>query len=163
MIKKFLDLGLQPLANNYLINQKKLSIKNNELYKLEVFFDLKTKLVSISKKIPKNKMFNNKYPYKSSMSMTMTKSFKKLHKDIIKDFDPKLFLEIGSNDGVFIRNFNKRKIIAVEPCKNLADLTKQKYKTYPNFWTISLAKKIFLNSKKADIIFSAKEIVQKFG
>ena len=29
-------------------------------------------------------------------------------------------MEIGSNDGVFIKNFPKNKILAVEPCKNLA-------------------------------------------
>lgn len=67
-------------------------------------------------------------------------------------------MEIGSNDGVFIKNFDKKKVLAVEPCKNLANLTKKKYKTFPNFWNKTLAKKIFLNSKKADIIFSANTI-----
>ena len=67
-------------------------------------------------------------------------------------------MEIGSNDGVFIRNFPKNKILAVEPCKNLANLTKNKYKTFPNFWNKRLANQIFLKSKKADIIFSANTI-----
>ena len=26
-------------------------------------------------------------------------------------------MEIGSNDGVFLKNFNKKSVIAVEPCK----------------------------------------------
>ena len=46
----------------------------------------------------------------------------------------------------------------MEPCKNLARLTAGKYKTYPDFWTKSLAKKIFRKSKSADIIFSANTI-----
>ena len=33
-------------------------------------------------------------------------------------------MEIGSNDGVFLKNFPKHKVIAVEPCKNLAKITK---------------------------------------
>ena len=47
MIKKFLDLGMQPLANKYL-TKKDIIKKNKELfYHLEVGFDSKTKLVSI--------------------------------------------------------------------------------------------------------------------
>ena len=33
-------------------------------------------------------MFNNNYPYRSSMSKTMTNSFKKLSLEIIKRFNP---------------------------------------------------------------------------
>ena len=47
MIKKFLDLGMQPLANKYL-TKKDIIKKNKELfYHLEVGFNSKTKLVSI--------------------------------------------------------------------------------------------------------------------
>mgnify|MGYP001577929271 FL=1 len=67
-------------------------------------------------------------------------------------------MEIGSNDGVFIKNFPKNSVIAVEPCKNLANLTKKNFKTYPNFWNKKLAKKIFKDNKKADLIFSANTI-----
>ena len=84
MIKTFLNLGLQPLANQYLKKPKILSIKKGQLYKLKVCFDRRSKLVSISKKIPVKKMFNNTYPYKSSMSKTMLNSFKKLANEIQK-------------------------------------------------------------------------------
>ena len=47
MIKKFLDLGIQPLANQYLNKPKNLSLKKGQLYKLKVCFNPKTKLVSI--------------------------------------------------------------------------------------------------------------------
>ena len=41
---------------------------------------------------------------------------------------------------------------------NLANLTKKDFKTYPNFWNKSLARKIFNKNKKADLIFSANTI-----
>ena len=48
MIKKFLDLGLQPLANSYL---NKPELKNFEKkYKLEILFNDSDYLVSIKKK-----------------------------------------------------------------------------------------------------------------
>ena len=126
MNKKFLDLGYQPLANKYLQKYKKLSPKKKELYKLTVGFNTKTKLVSLIKKIPDKQMFDENYPYKSSMSNTMLASFKKLSKKIKKKFKPKKFLEIGSNDGAFIKNFSIKKAICVEPCSNLAKITKKK-------------------------------------
>ena len=121
MNKFFLNLGTQPLANNFLTKYNSKQIK----YNLKLYFNTKTKLVSISKRIPSKQMFNNKYPYKSSMSMTMRKSFKSLASKIIKRFNPNLLLEIGSNDGTLIQDFKKNNVIGVEPCKNLAKITKK--------------------------------------
>ena len=141
-MKKFLDLGMQPLANKYLTKRDLLNKKKEQFYHLEVGFDKKTKLVSILNTVSSKKMFDNNYPYKSSMSKTMNSSFKKLSEKIIKIFKPRLFLEIGSNDGSLLRNFNKKRAIGVEPCKNLAIITSKKgYKTYSEYWDLKLAKK----------------------
>ena len=64
-------------------------------------------------------MFNDKYPYRSSMSSTMINSFKKLSKEIKNKYKPKKILEIGSNDGSFLKNFNKKNTIGIEPCSNI--------------------------------------------
>jgi len=156
MIKKFLDLGYQPLANLY-VSKKNLNFKEKR-FKLEVGFNKKNYLVSILKTISKEQMFNKDYPYKSSESYTMRKSFKDLAKKIRKKFKPKFIIEIGSNDGAFITNFNKKLIVGVEPCKNLAQITKKKkYKTYSEYWNQKLSKKI-TKIKKADIIYSANTL-----
>ena len=159
MIKTFLSLGMQPLANQYLNKPKILSVKKGQLYKLNVCFDSKTKLVSISKKIPVKKMFNNKYPYKSSMSKTMLNSFKNLSKEIKKRFKPNLFLEIGSNDGALIRNFNTKNTVCVEPCSNLAKITKKMgYFTYAKYWNYSLSKTIKKKFNNVDVIYAANTL-----
>jgi len=142
-MKKFLDLGLQPLANKYLTKKDLKDKKKEQFYHLEIGFDNKTKLVSILNKVPSQKMFDNSYPYRSSMSKTMKESFKKLSKKILSIYNPKLILEIGSNDGSLVKNFNKKKVICVEPCKNLAIITRNKgFKTYAEYWDMKLAKKI---------------------
>ena len=159
MIKTFLNLGLQPLANQYLKKPKILSIKKGQLYKLKVCFDRRSKLVSISKKIPVKKMFNNTYPYKSSMSKTMLNSFKKLANEIQKRFKPNLFLEIGSNDGALIQNFNSNNSICVEPCYNLAKITKKKgYYTYSKYWNYKLSELIKKKFKNVDTIYAANTL-----
>jgi len=158
-MKKFLDLGLQPLANKYLTRKDLRKKRKEQFYHLEVGFDNKTKLVSILNKVPSQKMFDNSYPYRSSMSKTMTESFKKLSKKIIRAYNPKLILEIGSNDGSLVRNFNKKKVICVEPCKNLAIITRNKgFKTYAEYWNIKLAKKIKSKHQKVDLIYSANTL-----
>lgn len=155
-MKKFLDLGLQPLANSYL-NIKDLR-KKEKKFRLVIGFNPKNYLISILNTVPKEKMFNERYPYKSSESKTMKKSFKDLSKNIKKRFNPSLVLEIGSNDGTFIKNFNKSKIIGVEPCKNLARITiKNGYTTFSEYWDTSLAKKIS-KKKKIDLIYSANTL-----
>jgi len=153
---KFLDLGYQPLANSYL--KKKHLNKKEKKFRLEIGFNPKNYLVSILNTVPKEKMFNKDYPYKSSESFTMRKEFKNLAHKLKKKFRPKLALEIGSNDGAFIKNFKKENVIGVEPCKNLADITKKMgYKTYSNYWDVELAKKI-TKTRKIDLIYAAKTL-----
>ena len=155
-MKKFLNLGLQPLANSYIL-KKNLNFKEKK-FRLIVGFNTKNYLVSILNTVSKEKMFNKDYPYKSSGSKTMRISFSKLAKRLKDKFNPKFIIEIGSNDGAFIKNFNKDKVVGVEPCKNLALITqKKKYQIYPSFWNIELAKKITKN-RKADLIYSANTL-----
>ena len=120
MNKEFLNLGTQPLANNF---QKKI---NKNYYNLGVRFNTKTKLVSINKIIKKELMFNKTYPYRSSQSKTVPEHFKKLSLKIKKKFKFKNILEIGSNDGMFAKNFSKNKIICVEPCLDVGNELKKK-------------------------------------
>jgi len=155
----FLNLGTHPLANAYL-NKNELKKKERK-YKLQVSFNKNNYLVKVISKLSSRMMFNNKYPYRSSMSQTMLKSFSKLSKKIkrMKEIKKDKILEIGSNDGAFSFNFNKKNIICVEPCGNLAKITKNmNYKTYSEYWNLKLAKKILGQNGKVDIIFSSNTI-----
>ena len=155
MKKFFLNLGKQPLANKYL----KKFVSKQKKYQLKVYFNTKNKLVSISKRIPSKIMFNSKYPYRSSMSYTMRSSFKNLSQEIKKRFNPRILLEIGSNDGALISNFNKNKAIGVEPCKNLAKITQKKnYVVYDKYWNFNLSNKIKKKFKSIDLIYSANTL-----
>ena len=159
MIKKFLDLGLQPLANKYLTKNDLLKKKIEHYYHLEVGFNTTSKLVSILNTIPSKKMFDKKYPYRASMSQTMLNSFKKLALSIKKNFKPKLLMEIGSNDGSFVKNFDKKKVVCVEPCIDVGKVTqKMGYKTFLNFWNMKLAKKIKSKVNAIDLIYSANTL-----
>jgi len=158
MIKKFLNLGRQPIANSFLKSNAKKNLSKEFFYNLSVSFNSKNYLVSVTNPVDPKIQYTDEYAHRASESKTMRKAFKDIANKIKKRFNPKIIMEIGSNDGVFIKNFSKKNVIAVEPCKNLAIITKKNFKTYSEFWTQKLAKKIFKFSKKADIIFSANTI-----
>ena len=89
----------------------------------------------------------------------MSLAYSNLAKSIKNKFKPKSILEIGSNDGVFIKHFKKIKNLGVEPCKNLARITsKIGIKTYDEFWTFKTARKIVNQIGKVDVIYSANTI-----
>ena len=159
MIKKFLDLGQQPLANKYLTRNDFSKKKIEYYYHLEVGFNTKNKLVSILNTESSKKMFDKKYPYRASMSKTMLNSFKTLSSKIRQKFKPKMILEVGSNDGSFIRNFNKKNALCVEPCSDVAKVTKKMgYKTFSKFWNMRLAKQIKSRVNSVDLIYSANTL-----
>ena len=152
-LKKFLDLGKQPIANGFLYEDSKSS---EYFFNLGVGFDEDTKLVTQTEYVDGDLMFNDDYVYRGSMSKTMRDHFYSLSNYLKLQYPGSKILEIGSNDGVFVKNFSHKNTIAVEPCGNFAKETqKLGYNTYSEFWTQELADKINIEYGKQDIIFSA--------
>ena len=95
---KFLDLGYQPLANSF-IDKRNIN-KKEKKYRLVVSFNKDNFLVSINNSFSSKEMFDDKYPYRSSMSNSVADSFKKLSNNIKKNLKPKK-IEIGSSGREF--------------------------------------------------------------
>ncbi len=158
MNKVFLNLGRQPLANSFLKDIEKKTLQNEFFYNLKICFNSKNYLVSIAKPVNPKKQYTDKYAHRASESKTMRFAFKKVAQKLFKRFRPKKIMEIGSNDGVFLKNFDKKSVVAVEPCKNLARLTKKLFETYDEFWNLKLANKLKKKKGEIDLIFSANTI-----
>jgi len=160
MKKEFLNLGKQPIANGFLCEKE---IKNEFFFDLKVGFDKETKLVTQMEYVDPSLMFNENYAYRGSMSITMKEHFKfftKYLQGILPQFpfykrNPKV-LEIGSNDGVFIKNWDYKYTFAVEPCQNFTEETNNMgYKTYASFWDDHLSDLILKEEGPMDLIFAA--------
>ena len=149
---EFLDLGMQPIANAFIKDRS----KKEYMYHLKMQFDTESYLVSQVNKVEPSMMFNDGYVYHSSNSKTMRKHFKDTAQIIKNEFNVNSILEIGSNDGVFIKNFSNKNAIAVEPCENFAKVTNDLgYQTYDKFWNIDLSNEIIKNHGKQNVIYSA--------
>ena len=154
-LKRVISLGYQPLANN-LLNEKSQKI---EMYPLEMNYCADCHNCQLSIVVDSKKMFSN-YLYLSSTTDTMVKHFDDAARKYMKEFKltPKksYIIDIGSNDGIALKPFQKlnfRKILGVEPAKNLAKLAnKQKIKTLNAFLNFKTMKKI---KKNADLVLAS--------
>ena len=134
MKKEFLDLGKQPIANKFL---KESEIKDEFFFDLKMVFDEETKLVSMKEFVKPEMMFNDDYKYNTSLSTPMVNHFKEAADMLNKRFKPKSVLEIGSNDGPFITNFDRDISVCVEPCGNFSLKTAHMgYQSYTYFWNM---------------------------
>ena len=154
-LKRVISLGNQPLANNLLRK------KNNkvDMYPLEVNYCSNCHNCQLSVAVNPKKMFSN-YLYKTSVSTPMIKHFEDAAKKYISKFklNPKksYIIDIGSNDGIGLKpfkNLNYKKILGIEPAKNLAKLAnKNKIKTFNGFLN---KKNIEKMKKNADLILAS--------
>jgi len=153
MKKEFLDLGRQPIANKFL---KEEEINDEFFFDLKVVFDEETKLVSMKDFVKPELMFNEDYKYNTSLSTPMVNHFRDTARMLDERFKPNKILEIGSNDGPFISNFDKYSSMCVEPCGNFARVTAEMgYMTVAEFWTTELSGKIKDSNGEMDLIYSA--------
>jgi len=153
MKEQFLDLGMQPIANGFLTEEE---VDSEYFFHLRAGFNTDTFLVSLMNFVDLDLMFNDTYAYRGSMSKTMRDHFEDASRIFNKEFNPASILEIGSNDGVFIKNFSKEISSAVEPCGNFSNLTNNLgYKTYNSFWNRRISEKIVKETGKKDLVFSA--------
>src|SRR6266700_5830072 len=115
-----LDLGVQPLANNLLVQE--------DLSKAEPRFPLRLAvcescwLLQIVDLVPAVDLFSE-YLYFSSFSDLMLSHAKDAAERYIKEFslDKKsLVAEVASNDGYFLKNFQAAGVscLGIEPAKN---------------------------------------------
>ena len=123
--KIFLSLGKMPIANGF-IDQK--NIKKEYFFDLKVAFNKRLSLVQLVKNPNPKKMFNKNYPFYTSSSQFMIKHFKELAKWVKKNYLKKksLIIELGSNDGTFLKNFKTNFCMGFEPSKSVHNIAKTK-------------------------------------
>ena len=123
-INPFMSFGKMPLANGFL---KKKDFPKEFFYNLEIGFSNKLSLFQINDHPSPPQMFNKKYPFFTGSSNFMKIHFKNYSNYIKKKIsNGSKLIEIGSNDGTFLSNFDKKKfdVIGVEPSKNVSDIAR---------------------------------------
>ena len=160
IIKPFMTFGRMPIANGFL---KKKDFKKEFFFDMEVGFSKDLSLFQLNNHPKPTSMFNKNYPFFTGSSKGMIEHFKDYSKWIKKNYfkDVKNMIEIGSNDGTFLKNFNSSKVnnIGFEPSTNVARVAaKNGVKTINKFFNFKNASKLKKFKKKTDLICAANAI-----
>lgn len=134
-LKIIIDLGFQPLANNYVTEP---TIQDQ--YPLCLIRCKECNHTQLNYTVPPEVMFKN-YQYNSGTSYTLRKYFETLANKINLEIntDNKIILELACNDGSQLDEFKKLnwKTYGVDPAENLVDIgRKNGHKIFCGFWGI---------------------------
>ena len=109
-LKEVLNLGEQPWCNNFL---KKKDIGREKKYPLVLLFCKSCSLVQLNHTVKKEIMFSD-HTYLSGITKTLSDHFERVSNDLNKKYNKenkiKRILDIGSNDGTFLKHFKKKKM-----------------------------------------------------
>ena len=156
-----INFGKMPIANGFL---KKKNFKDEFFFNLSVSFSEKVSLLQLNDYPKPKMMFNSNYPFYTSSSNYMISHFKKYatwaKNKFIKKNRNKI-IELGSNDGTFLKNFNKKNFdhLGFEPSKNVSDLAKKNgINSIPKFFNRKNLNKAESFIGNTDLIFGANVI-----
>tara|TARA_B100001093_G_scaffold507696_1_gene568636 strand:+ start:271 stop:1455 length:1185 start_codon:yes stop_codon:yes gene_type:complete len=158
-INPFMSFGKMPIANGF-IDKNKFS--EEFFFNMEVGFNEDISLFQLNEHPKPEKMFNENYPFFTSSSEFMKNHFKE-YANFVKKYlkENSRIIEIGSNDGTFLKNFvdDKNKIIGFEPSKNVADIAlKNKVPTINKFFNKNSVENLKEYIKKTDLICASNVI-----
>ena len=153
---EFISLNSQPPANAFL---KESDFGKEVLYPLDVTCCSNCLLVQLTDEsyIPRDKLFLD-YAYASSISGGLRNHFTELADKIKSEFNPKVVVDIGSNDGVLLKPLLELgcEAIGVEPAGNLAKQANNNgLATICSYFDRDTVNKIISNNGKADIVVAS--------
>ncbi len=159
-IDPFMSFGKMPMANGFL---EPKDFKDEFFYELEVGFSEENYLFQVNDHPKSNKIFNDKYPFYTHKSIYMVNHFKDYFNWLSKNFinTSSKIIEIGSNDGTFLKNFKNADIehLGFEPSTNVAELSKKTGVNVLNqFFNFKNALNIKELKGKTDLICAANVI-----
>lgn len=152
---QFLKLGPTPLANGFLTFDQLNGTEAS--YPLDLHYCKNCGLVQLLDIVPKESLFKH-YIYYSSISKTFTEHCAQVAKEIVERFahsPSPLVVEIGSNDGVFLKHVKKLnvRVTGIEPASNLAEAARSAdIDTIDDFFSGRLAREIVASRGKAGVI-----------
>lgn len=129
--KMFLDLGRQPIANNFLTPE---NFKDEWFYNLQVYFCPDCFTVQIGECPDSSEVFNRDYSFFTGSSAYMVKHFAGLANRIKRSFLPSngCIMEIGSNDGTFLEHFRDNVHLGFDPSESVNEVARSKgVRVYP--------------------------------
>ena len=158
-LSPFMSFGKMPIANGFI---DKENISKEFFFNMEVGFNEDIFLFQLNDHPKPEKMFNKDYPFFTGSSEYMKSHFSNYAKFVDRYLiDSSKIIEIGSNDGTFLKNFkNKRyEVLGIEPSKSVAEVSlKNNIPTINEFFNKTNVKKLDKYLGKTDLICASNVI-----
>ena len=154
-LTKIIDICKSPTCDLYLSKSQK--DKKLKLYSLDLYFCKNCKLIQLKDIINPEKIYS-KYLYKSKHSFGLELHFKEYCERVIKLLklnSKKEILDIGCNDGTFLKFFVKKgyKVLGIDPANNISnDCKKNNVPLINKFFVKKLVEKIIKKNNLFDVI-----------
>jgi methylation protein EvaC len=158
-IDAFMTFGRMPIANGFLTANK---IPNEYFFELAPAVCSACGMFQIIEQPEPEKMFHEQYAFFSSTSRHMQAHFESFTNDVLRQViagraNP-FVVELGSNDGIMLRHFQRRGIrhLGIEPSVNVADVARGRgINTISAFFDRKLADDIVAEHGRADAVLAA--------
>jgi methylation protein EvaC len=157
-VEPLLDFGEMPIANGFL---KEEEFKIEPFFPLSVGFCNECALVQLTEVIDPSKLFHEEYAFFASTSVRMREHFSEMAdqvSELIKNQADPFVVEIGSNDGIMLRNFAEAGVrhLGVEPSENVAEEARRNgVNTKCSFFGLDQAKQILEEHGPASAVLGA--------
>ncbi len=154
-LREFLDLGQQPLANKY---PHEGEFPAERKVPLKAAFCPKCELVQLTQDclVSRDLLFRDYY-YLSSVNPGLVEHFERLAQ-LIALREPRLVVDIGSNDGILLAPLKELGVqaVGVEPADEIAKIANGKLlMTVNRFWDIDAAEGLEAAYGKADVVVAS--------
>lgn len=153
------SFGDMPIANAFLAEK---DFSKEYFFKMETLFCDLCKTYQLIEQPEPEMMFHDNYAFFSSTSQNMATHFEKMANFYMQEFipatDSAFVVELGSNDGIMLKNFAKAGIkhLGIEPSSNVAEVARQNgVDSISEFFGAGTAKNVEAEYGKADIISAA--------
>jgi methylation protein EvaC len=158
-VRSHLDFGDQPLSDAFLRPDQ---VDDEFSYRLELGRCEKCTMVQLVREVPRDRMFHQDYPYRSSLSVVMREHFEAVARrflatELTRRPDP-FVVEIGCNDGVMLRTVAAAGVrhLGVEPSGGVADLARAEgVQVRTDFFEKRTAAEVRAEHGPADVIYAA--------
>ena len=158
-IAPFMSFGRMPIANGFMKSEE---IAGEYFFELAPAFCGNCGMFQLMEQPQPEKMFHEQYAFYSSTSRYMQAHFEAfadaVTKDVLAGRRAPFVVELGSNDGIMLRHFQKRGLrhLGIEPSANVAEVARsQGIRTISAFFDRKLADDIVAEHGHADVILAA--------
>ena len=123
-VTEFFDFGRQPLSDAFRRPEEK---SEEFFYRLAVGVCEECAMVQLMEEVPRERMFREDYPYRSSMSSVMREHFsttaRRLLANECQGEDP-FVVEVGCNDGAMLKTVAAAGVrhLGVDPSRDVVEL-----------------------------------------